>query len=101
VCFGFEERMIVGTPYTIGANDSKCSHIKSWLVDTSADGDTWREIACEENNERLNDIYFTDTFAVAGGGEFRFIRLATIGRSRSGHDCLCISAWEIVRILIE
>jgi hypothetical protein len=41
-------------------------HLKSWLVETSADGKSWREVAREENNERLNGKSFTGIFAVAG-----------------------------------
>jgi hypothetical protein len=50
------------------------AHPKSWLVETSVDGENWREIACEEDNEQLNGSMFTDTFAVANGGECRFVR---------------------------
>jgi hypothetical protein len=29
------------------------SHLKSWLVETSANGKDWREVAREENNKQL------------------------------------------------
>jgi hypothetical protein len=41
---------------------------------TSACGKSWREVACEENNEQLNDSLGTVTVSVAGGGECRFSR---------------------------
>jgi hypothetical protein len=69
--------------------------LKSWLVETSADGKKWREVAHKEGNTQLNGRYFTGTFAVAGRGECQFIRLVNIGRNHSGSDCLAISAWEI------
>jgi hypothetical protein len=50
----------------------------------------------EDNRDR-----FTGTFAVAGGGECRFIRLVNIGRNHAGNDRLKISAWEIFGSLIE
>jgi hypothetical protein len=65
-------------------------HLKSWLVETSADGENCREVAREEDNEQLNDPNFTGTFAVAGGGECRFIRLVNIGRNHLGNDFLAI-----------
>jgi hypothetical protein len=103
VCYDFKERRIVPTHYTIGTNEygPGYAHLKSWLVETSADGESWREVACEEKNRQLNGSRFTGTFAVAGGGEFRFIRLVNIGRNHAGDDCLSISAWEIFGSLVE
>jgi hypothetical protein len=103
VCYDFKERRIVPTHYTIRTHDSYrgWEHLKSWLVETSADGENWREVAREENNKRLNGSRFIGTFAVADGGECRFIRLVNVGRSHYGDDCLWISAWEIFGSLFE
>jgi hypothetical protein len=65
------------------------------------DEESWREVAREENDRQLNGPYFTGTFAVAGGGECRFIRLVNIGRSHLGDDQVVISAWEISGTAIE
>jgi hypothetical protein len=98
VCYDFRERRIVPTHYTIRTNfrSPGGAHLKSWLVETSVDGESWREVAREENDSR-----FTATFAVAGGGECRFIRLVQIGRNQHGGDQLAISAWEIFGNLFE
>jgi hypothetical protein len=121
VCYDFKERRIVPAHYTIRTNghgpgpglvqglsfdyaprsDPGCSHLKSWLVETSADGESWREVGREEDNRNLNGRWFAGTFAVAGGGECRFIRLVNIGRNHLGDDRLEISAWEIFGSLIE
>jgi hypothetical protein len=103
ICYDFKERGIVPTHYTIRTNlgDSDSRHLKSWLVETSADGENWREVAHEEDNGQLNGRWFTGTFAVAGGRECRFIRLVNIGRNHFGNDCLEISAWEIFGTLRE
>jgi hypothetical protein len=71
-------------------------HLKSWLVDTSADGEKWRDVDHKENNEQPNGTYFTSTFPVVGGVECRFIRLANISRNHFGDGVLRISAWEIL-----
>jgi hypothetical protein len=76
-------------------------HLKSWLVETSADGKSWWEVAREEDNQQLNGCQFTGTFAVAGGGAYRFIRLVNIRRNHIGNDGLWISAWEIFGSLLE
>jgi hypothetical protein len=103
ICYDFKERKIVPTHYTIRThgNGPGGAHLKSWLVETSADGENWREVARGENNEQLNGDRFTATFAVADGGKCRFIRLVNIGRNHCGNDLLAISAWETFRSLIE
>jgi hypothetical protein len=103
VCYDFKERRVVPTHYAINTNEygPGYAHLKSWLVETSADGESWREVAREEKNRQLNGSWFTGTFAVAAGGECRFIRLVNIGKNQTGDDCLCISAWEIFGSLVE
>jgi hypothetical protein len=103
ICYDFKERRIVPTHYTIRTNAFRLghSHLKSWLVETSTDGENWREVAHEEDNKQLNGNWFTATFPVAGGGECRFIRLVNIGRNHYGSDQICISGWEIFGNLIE
>jgi hypothetical protein len=104
VCYDFKERRIVPRRYTIRTYDDDGyvgSHLKSWVVETLADGQSWREVAREEDNEHLNGAAFTDTFAVAGGGECRFIPLVNIGRNHYGDDEICISAWEIFGSLVQ
>jgi hypothetical protein len=65
------------------------------------DGKEWRKVAREDGDKHLNGIWSTATFAVAGGGEFRFIRLVNVGRTHQGNEGICISAWEIFGSLIE
>jgi hypothetical protein len=103
VCFDFRERRIVPTHYTIRTNElgTGLCHLKSWLVETSPDGEDWQEVAREKDNKQLNGVCFSGTFAVADGGDCRFIRLVNIGRNHFGNDRLCISAWEIFGSLIE
>jgi hypothetical protein len=51
--YDFKERRIVPTHSAIRTNGDgpgNC-HLKSWLVETSADGKSWREVAREEDNE--------------------------------------------------
>jgi hypothetical protein len=93
----------VPTHYAIRTNELKlgCGHLNSWLVETSVDGKNWREVAREEGNTQLNGERFTGTFAVAAGGECRFIRLVNIGRNHFGDDQRVISPWEIFGSLVE
>jgi hypothetical protein len=47
VCYDFKERRIVPTHYTIRTygNGPGGPHMKSWLAETSANGEKWREVA--------------------------------------------------------
>jgi hypothetical protein len=103
LCYDFKERRIVPTHYTIRTYDCGPgdSHLRSWVVETSTDGENWREVAREKNNDQLNGHMFVGTFALAGAGECRFIRLVQIGRNYQGNDTLYISAWEIFGMLVE
>jgi hypothetical protein len=103
LCYDFKERRIVPTHYAIRTNDygPGRAHLKSWLVETSVDGASWREVAREADSSQLNGKWFTRTFAVAGGGECRCIRLVNIGRNHRGSNILYITAWEIFGRLIE
>jgi hypothetical protein len=103
ICYDFKERRILPTHYTIRTNGYGPGywHLKSWLVETSTDGENWPEVARQEDNKQLNGKWSIATFPVAGGGEWRFIRLVNIGRNHVGDDCIFISAWEIFGNLIE
>jgi hypothetical protein len=76
-------------------------HLKSWLVETSADGKSWREVARVEDNLQFNGKWLTTAFPVAVGGECHVIRLVNISRNHFGNDCLWISSWEIFGGLVE
>jgi hypothetical protein len=102
VCYDFNERRIVPTHYTIRTygNGPGGPHLKSWLVETSLNGKSWREVAREEDNMQLNGSLFASTFTLAGA-KCRFIQLVNIGGTHYGDNCLWISPREIFRNLIE
>jgi hypothetical protein len=83
-------------------------HLKSWLVQTLADGENWQEVGRKEDNWHLSGFMFTADgpaftaiFAAADGVECRFIWLMNIGRSCPGNDSSIISAWQIFGNLLE
>jgi hypothetical protein len=67
VCYDFKEKRIVPTHYTIRTNGQHPNgpHLKLWLVETSVDRKSWRDVARQEGNEQLNGKWFTGTFAAA------------------------------------
>jgi hypothetical protein len=97
ICYNFRERRIVPTHHTIptGSHNPGSRHLKSWLVQTSVDGNSWRGIAREENDMQLNGSCSTGAFPLPGSEEWRFIPPVNIGENHCGSGCLLISAWEI------
>jgi hypothetical protein len=91
--YDFKNRRIVPTHYAIRTTGN--SSLRSWLVETSLDGEHWVEIDHKENNAKLNGYRVTKTFAVRAAGKCRYIRLVNVGSNHQGNDCLSISAFEI------
>jgi hypothetical protein len=100
VCDDFQESRTALTHSAIGMIHAKF-HLKSWLVETSADGESWREGDHTESNKQFNSALRTCPLTIAGGGEYHFIPLVNIGRNHCRSDSLLISAWEIFRSLFE
>jgi hypothetical protein len=97
ICYDFGERWITPTHYAIRSyvGDPGSNHLKSWLVETSVDGDTWQEVDHRQDNDELNRTYAARTFTIARAASCRLIRLVNIGRNHFGYDCLMVTAWEI------
>jgi hypothetical protein len=94
ICYDFKERRLVPTHYTIRSNrdDPDYFHLRSWLVETSVNRKSWREVAHQKRNRRLNGSHFAALFSIAGGEECRFIRLVNIGKNHGGNDQIWICA---------
>jgi hypothetical protein len=103
LCYDFKDKRILPTHYAIRTNNQYAGgvHLKSWLIETSTDGQTWREVDRREDSEHLNGRWFMRTFGMTEVDECRFIRLVNIGRNRFGDDRIALSAWEIFGGLIE
>jgi hypothetical protein len=99
ICYDFKDHRIVPTHYAIRSYNFESGryHLKSWVVETSVDGQMWQEVDHQENNQDLNGRYRTRIFQVSAGvcRPCRMIRLVNIGRNHFGDDCLQIGAWEI------
>jgi hypothetical protein len=78
-CCDLKERRIVPTHYRIRAYSGSC-HLKSRLVEKSADGKKWREMDDEEKRKQLNGSDFAATFARITLG-----MTSSTGISRSWH----------------
>jgi hypothetical protein len=71
------------------------SHLKSWCLEVSDDGDLWTEVHRWTNNNDLNGPGLIGTFNVTKSVKSRFVRRRQIGKNHANHDFLCLSGFEI------
>jgi hypothetical protein len=95
--------MVIPTNYTIRSHNDpeNREHLKTWIVETSADGTIWRQIDSKTNNSELNGFRNTRSFAVSASEPCRFIRLVNKDRNHKGDFRLQVEAWEIFGTLID
>jgi hypothetical protein len=103
VCCSFTERLIIPTHYTIRMHEpnSDAPHLKSSLIETPLDGESWRKVAHEDCNKPPNGRVFTAVNLVGSRGKCHLIRLVSIDRTHNGDYFLAISAWEFFGRLAE
>jgi hypothetical protein len=88
ICWDFHELRVRPTHYTI-----KSMFLKSWVVESSLDGDAWTTIDRKTDNDDFKSLG-TASFDVSHSAECRFIRLTQTGKNHSGKDWLRIHAVE-------
>jgi uncharacterized coiled-coil protein SlyX len=86
ICWDFREMRVRPTHYTIISQ-----FLKSWVVESSLDGEAWTEIDRKTNNEDFTN-WRTASFAASNSAECRFIRLAQTGKNYGGNDYFVIYA---------
>jgi hypothetical protein len=101
ICYDFKQRRVVPTHYAVRSYGAGLAHLKSWIVESSLDGVSWREIDSKEGSKALNTPEVTRVFSVSGSSPCRFVRLVNVGRNHFGSSQLSIEAWEIFGGLVE
>jgi uncharacterized coiled-coil protein SlyX len=97
VCWDFHNLRVRPIHYTI-----RSYLLKSWVVESSLDGEAWTEIDRKTDNEDFKaDNWITASFAVSNSAECRFIRLTQTGKDHYGKDFLVIGAFEFFGTLLE
>jgi hypothetical protein len=95
ICWDFHEMRVRLTHYTVTTD-----WLKSWVVESSLDGEAWTEIDRKTDNVDFNR-WETASFAVSKSAECGFIRLTQTGKKHFGHDYLAIGAVEFFGTLLE
>jgi uncharacterized coiled-coil protein SlyX len=97
ICWDFHKMRVRPTHYTIRTSD-----LKSWVVESSLDGEAWTEIDWKTDNEDFRALGGnTASFAVSKSAECRFIRLTQTGKDHDRNDFLRIMAFEVFGTLLE
>jgi hypothetical protein len=74
--------------------------LKSWVVESSLDGEAWTEIDRKTDNEDFK-LWGMASFVVSKSAECRFIRLTQTGKNHIREDDLLIRAFEVFGTLLE
>jgi hypothetical protein len=96
ICWDFHELRFRPTHYTI-----KSYLLKSWVVESSLDGEACTEIDRKTENEDFKKGWETASFAVSKSAECRFIRLTQTGKGHDGRDDLALRAFEFFGTLLK
>jgi hypothetical protein len=98
ICWNFRENRVRPTHYTI---KSRWNRLKSWLVESSQDGENWTEIDRRTDNWDMNGEPWTASFAVCNSVECHFIRLTQTGKNHYDTYHLSIDSVEFFGTLLE
>jgi hypothetical protein len=101
ICYDFKTMRIRPTHYSIRSYARGRYHLKHWVVEGLASGDTWIELDRRENDKELNATNVTRTFSVSRPDEIRMIRLRQIGPNHFGSHKIKLSSIKIFGSLIE
>jgi hypothetical protein len=96
ICWDFRDRRLRPTHYAI-----KNYGLKSWVVESSLDGENSTEINRKTDNKDLKYGWRTASFAVSNSSECHFIRLTQTDKRHGGKDFLFIGAFEVFGTLLE
>jgi hypothetical protein len=77
ICWDFGEMRVRPTHYTLSTR-----FLKSWVVEGSLDGRSWREIDRQTDNQDFKN-WNTASLAVSNPAEFRFIRLTQTDKTHA------------------
>jgi hypothetical protein len=96
ICWDFGKSRVRPTHYTI-----KSRSLKSWVIESSLDGENWIEIDRQTDNSDLKPRPHLASFAVSKSDECRFIRLTQTSENDSESHSLGVSAFEVFGTLLD
>jgi hypothetical protein len=103
LCYDFKTLRIIPTAYSIRSlhqNWGATHCVRSWVIESSDDGTTWRELDRQDNNTGLKDGS-VKSFQISKGQECCFIRIRQTGPTENSYYYLVVCCWELFGSLVE
>ena len=96
ICYNFKDRRVAPESYSIRSHDG-LSHPKSWDLEVSNDGASWKVVDSRKNNSSLNGNYLIRNFKINPSPceGFRFVRLRQTGPTHYGDNILYLNSLEL------
>ena len=103
ICFDFKNWSVKLTNYSIKSYNSSVNgpHLKSWTIEVSNDGKTWKKIDEHKDCQTLNGPRITGTFEVEPNDFSRYIRLNQTDKTWSSSGYLWFYYIEFYGFLQE
>jgi hypothetical protein len=102
ICYDFQERRIQPTHYTVRSRlDENYGHLRSWVLEGSADGKSWVTIDQREDNQSLASIGAIATFPISVSIQLCQVRLRQLSLNSNGNYWLELSMLELYGTLLE
>jgi hypothetical protein len=94
-CYDFKDQRIVLTHYSVRTYQYAEYNPRSWVVESSADGENWTEIDRKVSGGDLYEVKAVRTFPIANPEECRMVRFRQIGPNHANNHYLCLLAFEV------
>jgi hypothetical protein len=101
VCFDFQERRIIPTHYVVTTYHWADFNPQSWVIETSMDGTTWKEVDRKIHASDLRVERAVRAFPPAGHNECRFIRFRQTENNPADTSTLCLTRFDVFGTLFE
>jgi hypothetical protein len=97
LCYDFKDMRVAVTHYILrsGGGSVDSYHLRSWVLEGSADGSKWTEVDRRDNESRLNGPKAIGTFEVRTVIESRFIRLRGTGPTWNNRNYVIFEAFDV------
>jgi hypothetical protein len=100
-CYDFKDQRVVLTHYSIRTYPYAKYNPRSWVVESSIDGDKWTELDRKVNCEELRATRADRVFPVSSQAECRMVRFRQTGPTHAKDHFLCLTAFEVFGTLRE
>jgi hypothetical protein len=100
-CYDFKDRRVVLTHYIVRPHQWAKYNPRSWVVESSNDGESWIELDRKVSCDDLSEVHVIRGFPISIAVQGRMVRFRHTGRNLSGSYYLCLTAFEVYGTLLQ